>query len=217
MNKHPILAREGWPFIVGSLVAAVIVHVLWGWAWATPFWIFALFCIQFFRDPPRDREHGERDVVCAADGKVIYVGPMHDPYLDRPATKISVFMNVFNVHSNRSPVSGVIRQRWYRPGKFFNAALDKAAEQNEQNALWIQTADGLDVTCVQIAGLVARRILCYVDEGDQLKTGQRYGFIRFGSRVDLYLPEGTEVRAVLGDKVTSGIDVLAVLPESGAL
>jgi phosphatidylserine decarboxylase len=212
VSKHPVLAREGWPFIAGSLLAAVIVHVLFGWAWAAPLWVFAIFCLQFFRDPHRSAETAANDVVCSADGKVIFIGPVHDPYLDRAATKISVFMNVFNVHSNRAPVAGKIMQRWYKPGKFFNAALDKAAEQNEQNALWIKTADDLDVTCVQIAGLVARRILCYVDEGDELESGQRYGFIRFGSRVDLYLPEGTEIKAVLGDKVTSGIDVLAVLP-----
>ena len=215
MSNHPILAREGWPFIAGSLLAAVAVHALFGWAWAAPLWIFAIFCLQFFRDPQRSAETAANDIVCSADGKVIFIGPVHDPYLDRPATKISVFMNVFNVHSNRAPITGRIMQRWYKPGKFFNAALDKAAEQNEQNALWIKTADEQDVTCVQIAGLVARRILCYVDEGDELVSGQRYGFIRFGSRVDLYLPEGTEVKTVLGDKVTAGIDVLAVLTGPG--
>ena len=122
-------------------------------------------------------------------------------------------MNVFNVHSNKSPVNGVIKKRWYRPGSFVNAAFDKAAEENEQNALWITTDNGLDITCVQIAGLVARRILCYVDEGDTLQAGQRYGFIRFGSRVDLYLPDGTEIKASIGDTVKSGLDILAVLPE----
>jgi phosphatidylserine decarboxylase len=213
MSHHPILAREGWPFIAGSLLAALTVHILWGWMWAAPLWIIAVFCLQFFRDPPRQTNAGARDVVCAADGKVIYVGPAEDPYLNRTVTKISVFMNVFNVHSNRAPVSGLIKQRWYKPGRFFNAALDKAAEQNEQNALWIRTVDGQDVTCVQIAGLVARRILCYVDESDHLNAGMRYGFIRFGSRVDLYLPEGTEVKTVLGDKVTAGIDILAELPK----
>ena len=212
-SSHPILAREGWPFIATSLIAAIVVHIYLGGIWAIPVWLIAIFCLQFFRDPKRTTSADSNAIVCAADGKVIFIGPVRDPYLDRQAVKISVFMNVFNVHSNKAPVSGKIMQRWYKPGKFFNAALDKAAEQNEQNALWIKTPDGHDITCVQIAGLVARRILCYVDEGDELTVGQRYGFIRFGSRVDLYLPEGTDFSAVLGDKVTAGIDVLAVLPD----
>jgi phosphatidylserine decarboxylase len=125
--------------------------------------------------------------------------------------KISVFMNVFNVHSNRAPVESVVRKRWYHPGSFVNAALDKASVENERNALWLATPGGADVTCVQIAGLVARRILCYVEAGAQLKPGQRYGFIRFGSRVDLYLPLDAEVSAALGEKVKAGSSVLARL------
>ena len=216
MTSHPLFAREGWLFIAGSLAIAVAITIPWGWLWASPWWLIALFCIQFFRDPARQVNAGADDVVCAADGKVIFVGTAKDPYLDREVLKISVFMNVFNVHSNKSPVNGVIKKRWYRPGSFINAAFDKASEENEQNALWIKTDSGLDITCVQIAGLVARRILCYVDEGDTLAAGQRYGFIRFGSRVDLYLPEGTEAKARLGDKVKSGLDILAILPSQAA-
>ena len=212
MKPYPLFAREGWPFIAGSLAISLGSTLAWGWLWALPWWLIALFCIQFFRDPVRHAEAGENDIICPADGKVIFVGQMQDPYLDREVMKISVFMNVFNVHSNKSPVSGVIKKRWYRKGSFFNAAIDKAADENEQNALWIKTESGLDVTCVQIAGLVARRILCYVDEGDSLEAGQRYGFIRFGSRVDLYLPEGTEIKASIGDRVKSGFDILATLP-----
>ena len=212
MNSYPLFAREGWSFIAGSLAIAIAITLAWGWLWAAPWWVIAVFCIQFFRDPTRHLEAGPQDVVCPADGKVIYVGNAKDPYLDRQVTKVSVFMNVFNVHSNKSPVNGIIKKRWYRAGSFLNAALDKASEKNEQNALWIKADNGLDITCVQIAGLVARRILCYVDEGDKLQAGQRYGFIRFGSRVDLYLPDGTEVKANLGDKVKSGLDILAVLP-----
>lgn len=210
-GSHPLLAREGWPFIAASLLAALLVQLSVGGGWAAPLWLFALFNLQFFRDPPRHVDSGPDDVVCAADGKVIVVGPAQDPYLQRPAVKISVFMNVFNVHSNRAPVTGQVMQRWYRPGAFFNAALDKASEKNEQNALWIRLADGRDVTCVQIAGLVARRILCYVDEGDTLAAGQRFGFIRFGSRVDVYLPEGSRPRVAIGDTVKSGRDILATL------
>ncbi len=118
-------------------------------------------------------------------------------------------MNVFNVHSNRSPVDGQVRQQWYNRGKFVNAALDKASTENERNALWIQTDAGRDVTCVQVAGLIARRILCYVKAGDRLARGQRYGFIRFGSRVDIYLPPGTLVKVTIGDKVYATTTILA--------
>ena len=139
------------------------------------------------------------------------VGKARDPWLQRDALKVSVFMNVFNVHSNRSPVDGVVKERWYFPGAFLNAALDKASLENERNALWLQTRDGHDVTCVQVAGLVARRILCYVAAGAELVRGQRFGFIRFGSRVDVYLPLGAEVKAAIGDKVYAAQSVLAWL------
>jgi phosphatidylserine decarboxylase len=134
-----------------------------------------------------------------------------DPYLERDALKISVFMNVFNVHSNRSPVDGVVRKRWYHEGSFVNAALDKASLENERNALHIATASGVDVTCVQIAGLIARRILCYVEPGDELRRGQRYGFIRFGSRVDVYLPATALPKVAVGDTVYATATILAAL------
>ena len=137
-----------------------------------------------------------------------------DPYLDRSALKISVFMDVFSVHSNRSPVCGTVRGVWYSPGRFFNAALDKASEQNERNAVWVRDShDNKDIVCVQVAGLIARRIMCYVKEGDHLDWGQRYGFIRFGSRVDLYLPESCVSQVGLGDKVRAGLDVVAARSE----
>ena len=118
-------------------------------------------------------------------------------------------MDVFSVHSNRAPVGGAIREQWYTPGRFINAELDKSSEQNERKALWVRDAAGRDVVVVQVAGLVARRILCYVKKGDQLSPGQRYGFLRFGSRVDRYLPpEGFQPRAALGDRVTAGVTVL---------
>jgi len=124
-----------------------------------------------------------------------------------------VFMNVINVHSNRSPVEGIVKQRWYHGGSFLNASLDKSSDENERTALWIRTDDGIDLTCVQVAGFVARRILCYANAGDRLSRGQRYGFIRFGSRVDLYLPVGTAPRVSIGDKVTAGETVFADLPK----
>jgi phosphatidylserine decarboxylase len=136
---------------------------------------------------------------------------VRDPYLERDAVRLSVFMNVFNVHSNRSPVDGEVRQVWYSRGTFINAALDKAATGNERNALWLRTDQGTDVTCVQVAGLIARRILCYVKPGDRLRRGERFGFIRFGSRVDVYLPPTATPRARVGDKVYAGSSVLAEL------
>lgn len=205
---HPIIAREGWPFLAVS-IALSIAATLWCAVWSIPLWLITLFILQFFRDPPRKLPDQANAVISAADGKVIAVGKAYDEYLQRDALKISVFMNVFNVHSNRSPVNGKIESRWYQPGKFFNAALDKASLENERNALWIKTTDGQDVTCVQIAGLIARRILCYVDIGDTLHKGQRYGFIRFGSRVDIYLPLTAKPKVSLGEKVSAGETILA--------
>ena len=205
---HPIIAKEGWPFLAISL-ALSIAATLWCTTWSIPLWLISLFVLQFFRDPARTLPDQANAVIAAADGKVIVVEKAFDEYLQREALKISVFMNVFNVHSNRSPVDGKVEKRWYFPGKFFNAALSKASLENERNALWIKTTDGQDVTCVQIAGLVARRILCYVDIGDSLKKGQRYGFIRFGSRVDIYLPLSAKAKVSLGDKVTAGKTILA--------
>lgn len=149
-------------------------------------------------------------MLSAADGKVVFVGPVTDPYLNREALKISVFMNVFSVHSNRAPVAGMVKKIWYSPGSFINAALDKASEENERNAVWIkETTSDSDIVLVQVAGLIARRILCYVKEGDDLDQGERYGFIRFGSRVDLYLPTHFTARVGIGDKVSAGLDVVA--------
>ncbi len=207
---HPIIAREGWPFLAIS-VALSIAASFWCLLWSIPLWIISLFVLQFFRDPPREVPDQANAITSAADGKVIVVEKAWDEYLKRDALKISVFMNVFNVHSNRSPLDGTVQQRWYFPGQFVNAALAKASTENERNALWLKTQDGQDVTCVQIAGLVARRILCYVDQGDILRRGQRYGFIRFGSRVDIYLPLTATPKVALGDKVSAGCTILAEL------
>jgi phosphatidylserine decarboxylase len=208
---HPLIAREGWPFLLGALAVALLVGLSLGWWWSAPVWLAALFVLQFFRDPPREVPADAGAVLSAADGRVIEVGRAPDPYLKREALKVSVFMNVFNVHSNRSPVDGVVKERWYFPGAFVNAALDKASAENERNALWLRTRDGQDVTCVQVAGLIARRILCYVGAGAELERGQRFGFIRFGSRVDHYLPPEARVNVALGDKVYAAESVLAWL------
>ena len=208
---HPLIAREGWVFVVIAFAVAALVGIFLSWWWSIPFWLLGIFILQFFRDPPRNVPDDPRAVLSAADGRVVEVSRGQDPYVKRDALKVSVFMNVFNVHSNRSPVEGVVKERWYFPGAFVNAALDKASLQNERNALWLRTREGQDVTCVQVAGLIARRILCYVGAGAELERGQRFGFIRFGSRVDVYLPLDAEVKAAIGDKVYAAETVLAWL------
>jgi len=208
---HPLVAREGWPFLAIAVAVAAAATVFAGW-WSAPFWLAALFVLQFFRDPPREVPAGENLVLAPADGRIVQVGAARDEYLQRDSVKISVFMNVFNVHSNRAPVDGTVENVWYSPGAFVNAALDKASSDNERNALHLRTPAGRDVTCVQVAGLIARRILCYVAKGERLERGQRYGFIRFGSRVDVYLPPGSLPRVAIGDKVHATSTVLAELP-----
>lgn len=205
---HPIIAREGWPFLGAAAAVSLIVTMFWGW-WSIPLWLITLFILQFFRDPARTVPQNENAVLSPADGRIVVVEKTTDIYAGREALKISVFMNVFNVHSNRSPVEGRIDKVEYFPGKFINADLDKASVENERNAVIITTVNGQLVTCVQVAGLIARRILCYVSQGDTLRRGQRYGFIRFGSRVDVYLPVTAKPKVTVGDKVFATETVLA--------
>jgi len=167
--------------------------------------------VQFFRDPPRPIPAQANAVLCPADGRVVAVETTFDPYAGRDALKISVFMNVFNVHSQRSPVDGTVSKVEYFPGAFLNAALDKASLENERNAIVLTTASGQIVTSVQVAGLIARRVLCYTKLGAVLSRGERYGFIRFGSRVDVYLPIGSRARVAIGEKVSASATVLAEL------
>jgi phosphatidylserine decarboxylase len=208
---HPIIAREGWPFIAGIVLISIVVS-FWSWPAAIPLWLITLFVVQFFRDPQRAAPEGENNVLSPADGRIVAVEQVRDPYADREALKISVFMNVFNVHSNRSPVNGYVNSVTYFPGRFFNAAIDKASLENERSAMVLKTPQGHIVTAVQIAGLVAKRILSYGKQGETLYAGQRYGFIRFGSRVDVYLPTDARPRVAIGDKVQATSTVLAVLP-----
>ncbi len=209
---HPIIAREGWPFVALALAVAAALSWAGLWVLAGLAWLAVLFVVQFFRDPARVVPRAPHAVLSPADGRVVKVERARDPYLPRDALKISVFMNVFNVHSNRSPVDGVVVAAWYHAGSFLNAALDKASLENERNALHLRTAEGRDVTCVQVAGLIARRILCYVKPGDTLARGQRYGFIRFGSRVDVYLPPDAQPKVAVGDIVFATETVLAEFP-----
>lgn len=216
MNKppypHPLIAREGWPFLAGIVLLSIVVTI-WSPAVSIPFWLLSVFVLQFFRDPPRIAPEGDLNILSPADGRIVAVEEVHDAYANRPALKISVFMNVFNVHSNRSPVRGTVTDVKYFAGQFFNASLDKASLENERNATVLRTDRGHVVTAVQVAGLVAKRILCYVSAGDSLYAGQRYGFIRFGSRVDVYLPPGSRPRVAIGDKVQATSTVLAELPD----
>lgn len=209
---HPIIAREGWPFIAVALAVTIAIHVWAGFGWAAFPWLIVVFMLQFFRDPPREIPQDPGAVLSPADGRIVSVEKVRDPYLERDALKISVFMNVFNAHSNRSPVDGAVKKTWYFPGKYFNADLDKASLENERAVIHIRTAEGHDVTCVQVAGLIARRILCYAKEGQPLSKGERFGFIRFGSRVDVYLPPAAVPRVSPGDKVYATESTLALLP-----
>ncbi len=211
-NNYPIIAKEGWLYIIISLFISLYLssfHPLI----SIPFWIISVFIIQFFRDPPRRISNKKNMVVSGADGKVIAIGETIDPYQKKKSIKVSVFMNVFNVHSNKAPVDGLILKKIYYPGKFLNAALSKASLENERCAIIIQTKNNPKkiITCVQIAGLVARRILCYKNAGDKVLRGERYGFIKFGSRVDLYLPLNTSIKVQVGQNVKNGESIIAEL------
>jgi phosphatidylserine decarboxylase len=209
--NHPIIAKEGWPFLIGIGIVVLLITYFAGMVYAWPFWIIFLFVLQFFRDPQRLLPIAENAVLAPADGRVIIVEKTEDPYAKRPALKISIFMNVFNVHSNRIAVNGRISKIEYFPGKFVNADFDKASSENERNAIVIDTARHT-ITLVQVAGLIARRILCYARVGDVVKKGERYGFIRFGSRVDVYLPLDAEPLVAVGDKVSATTSLLAIIP-----
>ena len=174
---HPFFAREGWPFIAGTVAIATLVCLLAGWVWSIPFWIITLFVLQFFRDPPRIVPQKANAVLSPADGRIVAVENTQDPYLKRDATKVSVFMNVFNVHSNRSPVDGKVHNEWYFPGKFINASLPKASLENERNALWIKTDADQDITCVQVAGLIAKRIVCHAKIGEYLVAWTTFWYL----------------------------------------
>jgi phosphatidylserine decarboxylase len=204
--------RAGWPFI--ALFAAITLLLWW---LATPLGLIGLvltaWCVYFFRDPPRVTPDRAGLVICPADGVVQMIQPAVPPAelgLDqRPLNRISIFMNVFNVHVNRCPVDAEVIALAYRPGKFFNAALDKASEHNERQSVHFRTAEGVNFCVVQIAGLVARRIKCDLTAGKKVRAGERFGIIRFGSRVDVYLPEGVQPQVCVGQTTIGGETVLA--------
>lgn len=217
--------REGYPFIAAFAAATVILFALWtplGWAGV----VLTVWCYYFFRDPARVTPTREGLIVSPADGVISLIEPAVPPAElgmgDAELTRVSVFMNVFDCHVNRVPIGGTITAVAYRPGKFLNASLDKASEDNERNGICVQIADGRLVGAVQIAGLVARRIVCDVKPGDVLETGARFGMIRFGSRVDVYLPDDVQPLVAVGQIMTSGETVIADLmategPRQGAV
>ena len=213
------IPREGWPFIAISLVATVVI----GWFADPLFWIGLIltgWVCYFFRDPARVTPVAEALVVSPADGVVSQVGPVCPPEElnlgGEPLMRVSIFMNVFNCHVNRAPIAGQITRVAYRAGKFLNAELDKASEQNERNGLVIEHGD-TRIGVVQIAGLVARRIVCFVREGESIAAGERFGLIRFGSRLDVYFPSGTVPKVAIGQTMIAGETILADLSDKNAV
>lgn len=216
--KEPIMrggmgvAREGLPFILIAAAISVLVFALAGPAAGAVSLLLPAFVTNFFRDPERMPPSGEDLVVSPADGKVVSVSEVDENrYLNRRMKRVCVFMNVFNVHVNRVPVSGRVAAVRYHPGKFLVGFAEKASLDNEQNAIVIQQDKGREVLFIQIAGLVARRIVCYLSGGERVTRGERFGLIRFGSRVDVYLPIEAELRVKVGDKTKAGETILGRL------
>lgn len=203
------ISPEGWPFI-GILAFTALLTAIFGWRWPTfVFWLCCLFSLYFFRDPERVIVEGPGIAASPADGTIVRIETRRDPFTNEERQCVSIFMSIFNVHVNRAPVACKVESIRYFPGKFFNASLDKASTDNERCALSVRDAEDKHWTIVQIAGLIARRIVCRTQPGDDLARGQRFGLIRFGSRVDLYLPAGYSPAVRPGDKVFGGETVIA--------
>ncbi len=202
------ILKEGMPYILFFALCTLVFALLHWKILAALFLILTFLTLNFFRDPERIVPDGENIVVSPADGKIVDISRAKDPLDNSEKTKISIFMNIFNVHVTRAPVSGEIKKIKYIPGKFVNAAFDKASQDNERNIIKIANSNG-EFTIVQIAGLIARRIVCWAKESEHVEKGQKIGLIKFGSRVDLYLPSRYEIDISLGQKVYGGITVVA--------
>ena len=203
-------AKDGYIFI---LPLAVLTGIFWAlsWFWDTGLFVgLFLFVTWFFRDPERSIPEDPNAIVSPGDGKIVEIISEKDPLLDEAYTRVSIFLNVFNVHVNRVPISGKIQATRYNPGKFLNAASHKASLDNEQSAILLNNGH-VTILVKQIAGLIARRIVCWAKEGDEYQRGQRFGLIRFGSRVDIFLPEGTDIKVAMGDIVSGGSSIIGYL------
>lgn len=213
MSHSTIIALEGLPVIA---VFAVVAGVFWALHWykaAVIMTALTVFALSFFRNPERHAPQGEKLIVAPADGRIVFAGGAEEKrYLNGKVVKVSIFMSVFNVHVNRAPDDGRISEVHYNKGKFVSANLEKASLDNEQNALVMDTVSGNRVMFVQIAGLIARRIVCWVKPGDTLKRGERFGLIMFGSRLDIYMPAGTKLQVRDGDRTRAGETIIGVLP-----
>ncbi len=214
-NKLPV-AWEGIPFIIiGIGFTSILLIINWE-SLAIPLAVLTLLTIYFFRDPERTHVTNEKAVLTPADGKIISIDKLNngDNHFQDRAIKISIFMSIFNAHINRIPIRGKIAQLSYHPGKFFSANRDKASLCNEHNIVTLETYNRKKIVFVQIAGLIARRISCWVNKGDYVETGQRFGLIRFGSRLEVYLPHDSTLMVEKGGKVKAGQTVIGYLSES---
>lgn len=207
------IAREGVPFLAATVVPTAAAWTL-GWtATGALFGAVALFTAWFFRNPPRRVPGGPNLIVSPGDGRVLAVAEEEEPrFLKARAVRVSIFLSPLNVHINRTPCEGLVKVVSYSPGRFLVASRPEATLQNEQAAVLLETDAGCRILCVQVAGYVARRIVCWLSEGERVARGERYGLIRFGSRMDLYMPVGTQVRVKAGDRVTGGESIIGVLP-----
>ncbi len=213
-QTSPGICKEGLPYI-GLGVFVTLVLALLGWSFlALVALVVTVLVLNFFRDPERVTPQAPGLAVAPADGRIVFVGQAKDPGSGEMRQKVSIFMNVFNVHVNRGPVAGKVKAIVYHPGKFLNASLDKASEENERNQFQIVEPDGHSWTVVQIAGLIARRIVCWAEEGDELHRGQRIGLIKFGSRVDLYVPDAYDICVTNDQRTCAGFTVMARLKDA---
>lgn len=212
--KIPI-AHEGYPFIAIAAFLSVIFAITGQGLLLFVCLLATFFITYFFRDPERFVPVDDSALICPADGKVIVIEDMQDDrFTNQDVIKISIFMNVFNVHVNRAPLSGTVEKIIYSPGKFYSADSVKGAEQNEFCSVVLNSDQGDKIAFVQVAGLIARRIVCYLEQGDKIAAGRRFGLIRFGSRVDLYIPKKMEPQVRIGQKVIAGETVLATIPQT---
>jgi phosphatidylserine decarboxylase len=213
VHNQLLLAREGIPFVAGGWAVTFMLYFLTPWPLSAIALILTLFIMYFFRDPDRRGQVPEGAILCPADGKIIEVRAVQrdESPLQAPALKISIFMSVFDVHVNRIPVNGTVTRISYHAGRFFAANLDKASSDNESNRVLLETPDGRRILVIQIAGLIARRIACWVAEADRVRAGQRFGLIRFGSRVEVFAPEPSRAAVKVGHRVKAGLTILGYL------